>query len=177
MKSSEALATSTNTSISTSRQLTKLQTLWSQHARHSLDVPDDSRQERLAWAGAAVGRKVCSFKDLTFDEASRLIDALAAAAGIITRDRAHAMGTDGRRGVRRRVLAIASQADQGRIQDAVERLGWDQEHFNNWLVSPTSPLKSREKQIRTQADANRVWWALKSILRRQKKINSVERCL
>jgi hypothetical protein len=167
MKSSQALAASTNASISAA-QLAKLQTLWSQHARHSLDVPDDSRQERLVWASAAVGRKISSFKDLTLDEASHLIDALAAAAGIITRDRAHAMGTDGRRGARRRVLVIASQADQRRIQDAVERLGWDQEHFNNWLASTTSPLKSREKQVRTQADANRVWWALKSILRRQK---------
>ena len=160
MNPSAALAMSTNTSIS-SAQLRKLQTLWSQHARHSLGVPDDSRQARLLWASAALGRKsISSFKDLTFDEASRLIDALAAAAGISSRDRAHAMGTDGRRGVRRRVLVIASHADQRRIQDAVERLGWDQEHFNNWLASPTSPLRARGGQIRTQADANRVWWAL-----------------
>jgi hypothetical protein len=63
---------------------------------------------------------------------------------------------------------VASHADQRRIQDAIERLGWGQEHFNNWLASPTSPLRARGGQIRTQADANRVWWALKSILRRQK---------
>lgn len=51
------------------RQLQALQA-----AIHGIGVSD--RQERLEWLSAQVGRRVCSTKDLTFDEARELLSRL-----------------------------------------------------------------------------------------------------
>lgn len=157
-------------------QLKALQTLWSQYARRSLDVArGNEREDRLRWAGENIGRKISSFKDLTVDEAAKLIDTLQIATGQQPRtgrsyrsqqSRAHAAGTHGRRGNKSNTDEIASAADLKRIQDALTRLGWDQTRFESWLQSPSSPLKSSHKQIRTVADANCVWWGLKPLLKR-----------
>lgn len=147
-----------------SPQLAKLQTLWSQHAQRSLDVIDDPRTARLNWASSVLHRAIPSFKELTAAEAAQLIDELGAALGYANRDRAWHQGTDGRRNISRtRVSTMASVSDLSRIQDAVRRLGWTQEQFETWLGSRTSPIGGR-KEIRTLADANRVWWALKRML-------------
>lgn len=154
-------------------QLVALQTIWSQYARRSLDVPrEHDRNERLRWASENTGREITSFKDLTRDEAAKLIDTLQLSLGNEpknrprTRAQGRTAGTEGRRG-RERQVTLAGQDDIKRIQDAVQRLGWDTARFEAWLRSPSSPLgKTSNPQIRTVADANRVWWGLKRLLQR-----------
>jgi hypothetical protein len=152
-------------------QLVALQTLWSQYARRSLDVTrGNERDERLRWASENIGRQITSFKNLSVDEAAKLIDMLQLANGRQPRarsqSRARAAGTHGRRGNKSNTTEIASAADLKRIQDALTRLGWDQTRFESWLQSASSPLGQRSNiQLRTVADANRVWWALKRLLK------------
>ena len=44
---------------------------------------------------------------------------------------------------------------------------WTQDQLNAWLRSASSPLGVTDTpQIRTVGEANRVWWALKAMLRR-----------
>lgn len=156
-------------------QLVTLQTLWSQYARHSLDVPRTrDREERLRWASGNIGRSIASFKELSRDEAATLINTLQMSLGRAVKDRprprsqsaGQAAGTHGRRGQRTNVEAIASADDHARIQDALTRLGWNEERFAGWLKSPSSPLgKMADPQVRTVAQANKVWWALKNLLK------------
>lgn len=158
----------------TTRQLIRLQTLWNQYERRSLDG-DGTRATRLKWASDNVGHAIASFRDLTIDEAARLIELLHGALGIPNtvpkrvrfndRDRARSAGTEGRRGASGSSVTVASKDDLDRINSALSRLGWSEERFRGWLRSPSSPLRGRT-QIRTQADANRVWWGLKPIMQR-----------
>jgi len=159
-------------------QIVALQSLYSVWQAHSIENSADPRTARLLWASENVGRVVSSFKQLTGDEARRLIDALKQSMGqaltrqprawrhINERRRAQAAGTAGRRGVRSATIYMVSADDLARINDAILRLGWTRERFDAWLNSQHSPLRSRsDKQIRTLADANCVWWALKAMLK------------
>jgi hypothetical protein len=162
-------------------QLTKLQTLWHQYAARDLTV-GDPRAVRLHWASQVIGRKITSFKDCTKTEANRLIFALNGVLGLSTksegysstsRSRAHQRGTQGRRNSDSKVLTLATTKDIARIDQAMDRLGWSRVQFDAWLRSPTSPLKNRgNPQIKTQADANRVWWAMKRLLQRAGRWNN-----
>lgn len=147
-------------------QLQIAQTLWSQHAQRSLDVIEDQRQARLAFAYEVIGRKIESFRDLTRYEAHLLINALKKSLGlpITVRNRALAedRGLQGRDASQRHAV-IASKEDLERIESALARLGWNEEQYRKWLESRRSPLKGKQS-VRTQADANRVWWALKRML-------------
>ena len=61
---------------------------------------------------------------------------------------------------------LASAFDLGNIEKYYGRLGWDRETFDRWLRSPRSPLGRHSRpQIRTVAQANRVRWALKKMLK------------
>jgi len=147
-------------------QLQIAQTLWSQYARCSLDVIDDDREARLAFAGEVAGRKLDSFRHLTRYEAHLLINALKKSLGlpitIRSRTLAEDRGVQGRGGSPRHSV-IASTEDLKRIESALARLGWNEEQYRKWLESRRSPLKGKQS-VRTQADANRVWWALKRML-------------
>ena len=154
-------------------QRVKVMTLWNQYKRRSLDVLSDDREERLAWAGGVVQRKISSFNELTGLEAARVISALNVSLGLPehqprSRERAQAAGTHGRRNDDGRNVEIASQADLDRIQHALDRLGWDQNRFDRFLASPTSPIRGKAK-IQTVGDANKVWWALKRFIKREGK--------
>jgi hypothetical protein len=152
-------------------QRVKLQTLWSQYARRSLDVITvGDRAARLAWASDVIQRPIASFNDLSRLEAARAISALNRALGMAahqkrrkSREGAQAAGTHGRRGSDRKATEIVGPEDLARIQRALDRLGWDQRRFDAWLASPSSPI-GRKTQIKTVADANRTWWALKGML-------------
>jgi hypothetical protein len=164
-------------------QLTKLQVLWNHYANRDLDPGlGDPRAVRLRWASQICGRKLASFKDCTKSEANRLISALNGVLGLplnsetyssTRRSRARQRGTEGRKNSEN-ALTLASTEDFTRIQGGIERLGWNQAQFDAWLRSPSSPLKKGKlaptnPQIRTQADANRVWWAMKRLLQRAGK--------
>jgi hypothetical protein len=156
-----------------------LQALYSQWQKHSLSHEGDARIARLAWASECAGRPVSSFSDLSFDEARQLIDVLKGSLGqpanqspnawrrIKSRDRAQAAGTSGRRGSESSVIQMASPDDLARVDELVRRLGWTPGQFDAWLKSPRSPLGSTDQVvIRTATQANRIYWALKAMLRR-----------
>lgn len=171
-----AAAARTEAAISRA-QVTALQTLYSQWSSHTVDEACDQRSARLAWASETLGRKISSFKNLTSGEAYRLVNVLKVSLGqsvndrprrrrIRSRDLAQAAGTAGRRNEQNSVEYMVRAEDLARIEDAISRLGWTRERFDAWLGSSSSPLRSRPgQQIRTLADANRVWWAMKAMLK------------
>jgi hypothetical protein len=160
-------------------QIIALQALYAKWAQHSLPASGDGRADRLAWASEHVGRQVASFKSLSRDEARDLIDILKSSFGqsvaepprpwrhIRSRDRAHAAGTAGRRDVASSVIQMASSDDLARIDQALQRLNWTSDQYRAWLASSRSPLKGSQRELKTVADANRVWWALKRMLIRK----------
>ena len=160
-----------------SAQLTRLQVLWSQYARH--EMTKYSRADRLVWASEQTKRTILSFKDLTLSEASDLINLLQAELGIKEtspavrprrfrsrikdRDQAQAAGTEGRRGSRDK-FTLATAEDIGMIDAQLNVMGWDRDRLDKFLQSPSSPLRGRSNpQLRTLGDINRVLWALKAI--------------
>jgi len=166
--------------------ITALQTLFAQYTRQSLDVVHSNqvRAERLKWAAQNVGRTISSFNELSVPEARSLVELLKTSLGQeetrppkrrLHREAARAAGTQGRRGVVVDPDLPPTDADLARIQDAVARLGWDQARFDAFLRSPASPLQQSNPQVRTAADANRVWYALKNMLIRAGKWKRSER--
>lgn len=164
----------------TGDQLRALQTLYSQWQRHTFDEDADPRSARLAWASANTGREIASFRDLTRDEARILIDLLKGSVGqsvreqpqpwrrINSRERAQAAGTAGRKQETVSFIQMASPDDLARVDELVRRLAWTSEQFTAWLKSPRSPLGSTDQAvIRTTAQANRVYWALKAMMVRR----------
>jgi hypothetical protein len=160
-------------------QIVALQSLYAAWERRSIPASSDSRSERLAWASKAIGREISSFSDLNRDQARQLIDVLKESMGqpigeavnpwrkVCSRDRAQAAGTAGRRGKGPAVIQIASPDDIARIDQAVARLGWSRDQYEAWLRSPRSPLRDKNSTvIRTVGEANKVWWALKNMLKR-----------
>lgn len=156
-------------------QLKRLQTLWGIYSRHVGSSPLHAmdRAERLKFCAIHCGRDIASTKDLTAAEANDCINALQRAVGQKETSKPRrprksdpAAGTAGRVGNTSKVDQIASATDLDRINEAITRLGWDQSRFHSWLNSSSSPLRGRANaQVRTQADANRVWWALKRMLK------------
>jgi hypothetical protein len=156
----------------TNAQLGRLQTLYSQYARHEIGVGAD-RESRIRWATERLHKPVSSFKNLTMDDAGFLIDGLQTALGVkaplkkrLKRDQARRAGLDGRKDGSEfdGEPQMATAADQARIQHVLDALGWDQDGLRNFLESQRSPLARRaDKHIRTTRDANKVYWALKRI--------------
>lgn len=153
----------------TAGQMQRLQVLWKQQAAHTICVTRDmDRQARLDWASQQLGHLVTSFRELSNREAHKLIELLQGGLGIANprpnRQRAYAMGNEGRRG-RRDVVTMARPEDLRGIQQQLTRLGWNQARLEAFLSASTSPLRGRT-EIRTKSDANRVFWALKNMANR-----------
>jgi hypothetical protein len=162
----------------TPAQLKKLQTLWGVHWRLNVQFAarpeDDPRAMRMAWLAANVGRAISSSKDLTMLEAERTILALVKLVPAqfniekkrIGRQRAQELGTAGRRGKKSAssVEVFAGPEELKHIYNLMQRIGWDRARLDEFLRGPRGPLLGRT-HIRTLADANRVRWALKGILR------------
>lgn len=176
-------------------QLKRLQTLWSQYARH--DMVKNSRDERLRWANSVLSQTtgarlspITSFSELTPREASDLINLLQAQLGIAEnrpakspragysrhyrdRDAAHAAGTEGRRGSRKNSTMAAAE-DLALIDEQLNKMSWDRARLDAFLRSPSSPIRNRSNpQLRTLGDVNRVLWALKRIARASQKRSAV----
>ena len=154
----------------TSAQVQRLQILYGQFERHTLDAPGAARQDRLQWASAACGRIIGSFKDLTLEEGKRLIDGLQNSLGVKapskaprrkqTRRDGEKKGTEGRHDQIHPDITLAGPSEFALIRRDLDRLGWDQARLEAFLASPRGPNK-RSTVIRTLGDANRVHWALK----------------
>lgn len=156
-----------------SSQLKRLQTLYNAYARRDMDPRVGLRSQRLLWASQACKRPVASFSVLTRDEANDLIDTLQISLGQPIEPPRHrptsqyaatSAGLEGRRGDNG-PKTMVTQASLDRIRRGYERMGWDEYRFTAWLQSSSGPLKGRT-EIRTEWDANRVWWALKPMLKR-----------
>jgi hypothetical protein len=170
-----------NTNISAA-QLTRLQVLWGQYAKH-VKWGYGGREQRLCWTRDQIGRNISSFKELTLSEASDLINLLQSELGIKEsspavrprrfrsrikdRDQAHAAGTEGRRGSREK-FTIAKAEDLAMLDVMLTEMAWTRDRLEAFLRSPSSPLRGRT-QMRTVGDINRVLWALKRIAARQTK--------
>lgn len=167
-------------------QLALLQTLYSQYSRRAIEL-DSSRECRLRWASEQLGREVTSFSGLSHADGRRLIDLLQGAMGIASKPRRrprrndHAAGTEGRHDGAATVRTMPTQADIDRIQTALQRLGWSVAQYEAWLRSTRSPLARKAGRtriaptditLRTLADYNRVWWALKGMLKREGRWNA-----
>lgn len=159
----------------TKAQIGRLQVLYSQLAAHEIGVNTD-RASRIRWASERVQREIASFKDLSLDEAKFLIDTtqqqLGVKAPLVKRPgaaQARRAGLDGRADGAEYAAApqMATSDDLARIQRMLEQLAWSQEAFRKFLDSARSPLRRADKSIRTTADANKVWWALKRIARQK----------
>lgn len=146
--------------------------LWQQYVSREgwLGRGDSARRARLEWASKNCGRIIASFNDLSSKEAAALINVLQTAMGIAEsspaqskRDRAQALGAEGRRG-HRDPATIAAQEDLARVTAQLDVMGWTGARLDAFLRSPSSPLRGRtDPKIRTIGDANRVCWALKRI--------------
>lgn len=169
----------------TALQLKRLQTLYSQLAAASADPRTRTREERLLWASLVVGRKVESFSELTGAEANTAIARLQKDTPQtkrrpkpMERDAAERHAKDGRwdGGEFRQSPQMASAFDLENIERYYHRLGWDRATFDAWLRSPRSPLGRHSRpQIRTVAQANRVRWALKKMLKARGLWTAVQR--
>jgi hypothetical protein len=159
------------------KQMKRLQTLWGLFARQSkLDGKD--REARLGWVAGAIGRQVASFKELTAAEAATAIEAVQKhlppellRRKRPSRDTARAYGTAGRKpgrdNSRSRLAGEIRMADAETwhlLEVLLGKLGWTRERLDAFLRSSKSPVHG--KAIRTLAEANRVIWVLKSMLRR-----------
>jgi hypothetical protein len=153
----------------TPQQIRRLQVLYKQYEAHTLDV-GAKREDRLAWASERCGRVIASFSGLTLEEARRLIDTLQGILGVrlpskVPRRRkdrraAQNAGTMGRHDQVNEEDVLVGDTEIRRIQREMDRLGWTQTRLDAFLASPSGP-NARRATIRTLADANRVYWALK----------------
>ena len=160
----------------TKPQLARLQVLYGQLAAHEIGLSSD-RASRIRWASERLQREIVSFKTLSLDEAKFLIDSIQQQLGVKVPPRkrpgaaqARRAGLDGRADGAEYSEApqMATADDLARIQRLLDQLGWQQETFRKFLDSARSPLAKRsDKSIRTTADANKVWWALKRIAQRK----------
>lgn len=151
-------------------QLGRLQTLYSQLARHEIGVGLD-RESRLRWATEHLRKPVSSFKALTIDDAGFLINSIQEQLGVkaplkkrLDRHQARRAGMDGRADGSEFAKApeMASAADLARVQNVMRVLDWNEAALNTFKESARWPLGAR-KQIVTVSDANKVYWALKRI--------------
>lgn len=154
----------------TGKQMKRLQTLWGLFCRQAnLDAKD--RAARLEWGADAIGRQVSSFGELTVNEANIAIDAIQKhlPPQLLKRKRpsrrtAQGYGTAGRRGREEKEVRLVDAATLELLDRLRAQLGWTRERLDGFLHSKRSPVRSAT--IRTLAEANRVIWSLKALLRR-----------
>ncbi len=154
----------------TGKQLKRLQTLWGIFCRQANRDAKD-REARLQWAAGAIGRAVVSFRELSLGEANIVIDAIQnlLPQELLKRKRpsrrlAQAYGTAGRRGQEQKEVQLVDAPTMELLYRLLGQLGWTRERLDAFLHSSKSPVRSGV--IRTMAEANRVIWALKRMLRR-----------
>jgi len=163
-------------------QLTALHSLFNLYAPHIVNTANggagsaDARTARLTWASGIIGRELTSFNELMSDEAAQLNETMKKALGQEInpakrsrqrrpgRDLAHAYGTAGRRSDSSNQIQMVDAPTLELLDRLREQLGWTRERLDSFLHSKHSPLRSGA--IRTLAEANRVIWVLKSLLRR-----------
>jgi len=150
----------------TKPQLKRLQTLAGQLCLRDGVPRGDWRTYRLAWVARRLNLPdLASFSDLYKDQAIAILDLLGRELpGQPRRPRSgSAAGTAGRRNRKGDPAVIVSQGSLELLGSLRARLGWNDQRFEAFT---RRQLRGRSA-IRTEADANRVIWPLKRILRSQ----------
>lgn len=155
------------------RQLAALHTLYAKRAARAGGDPED-RAARLGWCSHEIGRSISSFACLSVEEAAELISRLKFELGQSDaprrrpgRQAAQAYGTSGRKDRLGTEIRLADGGTLRLLHALREELGWTEEQLDFFLHSHRSPVKSGA--IRTLAEANRVIWAFKGMLRQRNK--------
>ena len=136
-------------------------------------MADASRNARLAYISSKIGRQIGSASELTQGEANPAIDAMQGAlpAEALRRrarpsmSQARAWGTAGRKKAGTKEIRFPDAQTFALLDHLLGELGWDRARLDAFLRSPKSPV--RGGVIRTLADANRIIWVLKGMLRRR----------
>jgi hypothetical protein len=161
-------------------QLRRLQTLWGILYKHTGEAgaEGDSRKLRLAWIGLKIGRPVGSCKDLTVAEAKTAIDAMQkllppdlVRKPAADRGQAQAYGRAGRKGAQSKEVRLPDAGTFQLLSNLLFALGWNRARLDTFLHSPKSPVRGT---IRTLADANKIIWVLKGMLRRRDAVAGKE---
>ena len=175
----------------TDGQLRRIQTLWGLIWGRFGSIPSSetkakaSRDARLAYISSKIGRQIGSAKELTQGEAKLAIDAMQGAlpAELVhppssgrrrtSAGTARAYGTAGRKGYRDKEIRLPDAETFRLLDHLLGELGWDRARLDAFLRSPKSPVRGGSpgegggRKIRTLADANRIIWVLKGMLRRR----------
>jgi len=159
-------------SLISGKQMKRLQTLWGLFCRQSKRDARD-REARLEWVADVLGRKISSFQELSADEAKTAIEAIQQLLPpeLLIRKRpsrrvAQAYGTAGRRGHDDTEVRLVDAPTLELLDRLLRQLGWTRERLDAFLRSSKSPVRSGA--IRTLAEANKVIFAFKGMLRRRK---------
>jgi hypothetical protein len=151
------------------KQVQALQALWHVYARRTLGFDANDRAKRLEYYSNYIGRPIASTLDLTFADASSLINLFKKSLNQRTdrpRDKqtAQALGREGRRGNADNTSTLVDDKSLAVIRDYRLRLGWSADEYTSFLAGKNSPLGGRT-MIRTIGDARSVQWAMKKILK------------
>jgi hypothetical protein len=151
----------------TNPQLKRLQTLMGKICARDGAPKPSWRTYRLAWVGRRLALPdLASFSDLTKAQAKAALEAIQIElpASDLRRSRrrgGHASGTAGRKNRQGDPAVIVSAASLELLGTLKAALGWNQVRFEAFT---RRQLRGRAT-ISTEADANRVIWPLKRILR------------
>ncbi len=159
----------------TPAQLKRLQVLYGQFARKSLDA-GDGRDARLSWASEQTGRTITSFSDLESIEAKRMIDGLQQLLNVKapnqspepSREQRRQQGTAGRHDGAPNLTTLAGPRDLAMLDRDRVALGWDEARLEAFMRGKKSPTKGRTTLL-TLTDINMTHWALQRFIRAAKK--------
>jgi len=160
------------------RQIAALQTAWGHLCQlQNLGSPSTTREARLAWVGGVVGRQIASFKELARGEANTAIERMNACLPEHLRIRkrqrrpradagqAYRYGTAGRKGRRSQEIELVDEATWQVLDGLMGELGWTRERLDAFVRSKHGPGR-----IDTLAQANRVIWSMRNMLRRKARL-------
>jgi len=157
-------------------QLKALQAVWGALCRvQKLGAAGTLRDARLAYVGAIVGRQIGSFKELTRAEANTAIERMNAClpeADRIKRKRrpdreqARRYGTAGRRSQKgSKEIELVDEQTWQILHGLMGELVWGRERLDAFVRSKHGPGR-----IDTLAQANRVIWSMRNMLRRKRRM-------
>jgi len=150
------------------RQLVCLQSMWARRMRTRGIAAADSRELRHEYIAAATDGRARGTKELSFADAKRVLRLLFAEQGsktmtIADAAAARAAGTHGRKAhYDASGVMLAGEQQFALLATLRHAIGWDQARLDVFVARQLGGAA-----IRTMADANRVIWAIKSMMRRQ----------
>ena len=150
------------------RQLVCLQAMWAARMRARGITANDSRELRHEYIASATDGRARETKELSFADANRVLRLLFAeqrgqAMTIADGAAARAAGTHGRKAhYDASGVMLAGDQQFALLATLRHAIGWDQARLDLFVARQLGG-----RAIRTMADANKVIWGIKSMMRRQ----------